>query len=45
MSQIKELSLAVNATDDWIHDLLRRPVGMIQKKSFSCSVSRVACAA
>jgi uncharacterized protein (DUF2267 family) len=24
MSQIKELSLAVNATDDWIDDLLRR---------------------
>ena len=24
MSEIKELSLAVNATDDWIDDLLRR---------------------
>ncbi len=24
MSEIKELSLAVNATDDWINDLLRR---------------------
>ena len=34
MSQIKELSLAVNATDDWIDDLLRRPVGMIEKESF-----------
>ena len=34
MSQIKELSLAVNVTDDWIDDLLRRLGWHDRERSF-----------
>ena len=45
MPEIEELSIAVNATEDWIDDLMRRLGWHDRRKSLSRSARDLACAA